>query len=361
MLQEGDAMSVKTKALSFAGQTFYLGIDTHKSNWKVVIRSNQVELKTFSMNPAPEELVSYMRKNYPGGRYRSVYEAGFCGYWPDRALRRLGFENIIVNPADVPSTNKEKDRKSDGIDGRKLSRERENHSLTGIYVPTPQVESHRSVSRLWRQYSERGAQIKNRIKCFLNFTGIPIPEGHEGAYWSNNYLTMLSKLVFEESYNRTVLDMHLEELRHIRQQRKVLLREIRAIVKDVPIIPLLRTVPGVGQIVGFVLYAELIDIQRFKNLDDLLSFIGLVPSEASSDTTVVKRGITSRHCRHLRPMLIESAWMAIRNDPAMTAAFAHLVKRMSKQRAVLRIAKKLVNRIRYVWLHQKPYVTAVVA
>jgi len=65
------------KGTDFRNQDFHIGIDVHKKNWVVTIRNNQMELRTFSMNPSPEELHRHMEHNYPGGRYISAYEAGF--------------------------------------------------------------------------------------------------------------------------------------------------------------------------------------------------------------------------------------------------------------------------------------------
>jgi transposase len=105
-----------------------------------------MELVTFSMNPKPEELAHYLSRRYPGGRYQSVYEAGFCGFWLHRRLQSLGIENRVVHAADVPTTRKEKDQKRDLIDSRKLARELANGSLTGIWVPDTFHEELRSLS-----------------------------------------------------------------------------------------------------------------------------------------------------------------------------------------------------------------------
>jgi transposase len=353
-------MRIQTRTVRFDGQTFYLGVDVHKRNWRVTIRNNNLWLKTFSMNPSPVALSDFMQKHYPGGNYRSVYEAGFCGYWIHREMTRLGFENIIVNPADVPSTNKEKDRKDDPIDSNKLSRELGNHSLNGIYVPNEQQEAMRSVSRLYRQYSERNVQIKNRIKGFLAFIGQPIPVEYEESRWSFGFIHMLKTIPLKNEDNRMVLSEHVAELEHVRTRQSAVLRKIRALSKGVPTIAFLRTIPGIGIVTSFVLFTELVDIHRFHKLDHLCSFIGLVPSTASSGATVRVNGITPRHNKFLRYLIIEAAWIAVRKDPAMTAAYNELTKRMTKQRAIVRIAKKLTNRIRYVWLHQKEYVPSIV-
>lgn len=353
-------MSTKNNSISFKNQTFDIGIDVHKKSWKVTIRTNKMHLSTYSMDPKPTDLHKHMTKNYPGGIYQSVYESGFCGYWIHRDLAALGFNNIITNAADIPTSHKEKDRKDDYIDSAKLSRELENKSLKGIYILTPNQESLRLLSRLLKQYSKRNGQVKNRIKSLLACLGVEMPAALAISDWSRNYIAWLSELKFTENENRFVLDEHIEELDHIRKKRLKLLKQIRTISKDIPTIGLLRTIPGLGQITAFAIYTELIEIKRFRNSANLASYVGLVPSTSSSADKTSVKGMTQRHNSHLRNILIEAAWIAVRVDPAMTAAYNCLTKRMKKTRAIVQISKKLLNRIRYVWLHQVEYVTAVV-
>lgn len=59
-------------------------------------------------------------------------------------------------------------------------------------------------------------------------------------------------------------------------------------------------------------------------------------------------------------MIVESCWVAIRNDPALMLAYQKLIVRMKPSKAIIRIAKKIINRIRYVLKNQTPYVKAVV-
>jgi len=118
-----------------------------------------------------------------------------------------------------------------------------------------------------------------------------------------------------------------------------------------------------GFITAFALFAEVVDIKRFSNLDNLVSYVGLVPSMHSSDDKTVIRGITNRHCAYLRYMLIEAAWVIVRKDPVMTAYFTRFSNGKDKDRkkkAIIRVAKKLMNRVRAVWLSQKPYVIGTI-
>ena len=121
------------------------------------------------------------------------------------------------------------------------------------------------------------------------------------------------------------------------------------------IIKNLCSVPGVSFITAITLYTELMDIKRFSNTDKLCSFVGLTPSVSSSAEHEVILGITHRHNKYLRNLLIESAWTAVRTDPALTEKFGKFLARMGKQKAIIRIAKKLLCRISFVWKNNKSY------
>ena len=60
-------------------------------------------------------------------------------------------------------------------------------------------------------------------------------------------------------------------------------------------------------------------------------------------------------------MLIENSWIAIRKDPALTLKYNELCNRMKSNKAIIRIARKLVNRIRTVLIKEQEYQLAVVA
>ena len=124
---------------------------------------------------------------------------------------------------------------------------------------------------------------------------------------------------------------------------------------------LLRTIPGIGQITAMTILTELENIGRFNSLDKLCSFIGLVPSTNSSGDIERTGDITSRGHKVLRSALIESAWVAARVDPALAKRYNHYCKRMNANKAIIRIAKKLLSRIRYVLKNKQPYVLGVIS
>jgi transposase len=356
---------MKNTKLSFIGQHFYIGIDVHKKRWIITIISIGLHLKTFSMNADPEELVRYLKNNYPGGIYHTVYEAGFCGFWIHRILKEAGIDNIVVNAADVPTTNKEKRRKTDKIDSKKLAKELSVNNLEGIYIPSEKDEAIRNLSRLRTQLVKDQTRLKNRIKSLLYFSGVRIPKNDEIQHWSANFIKYLSELEFEHKEKKATLDMLIEQLKYTRGQIAKTVKQLRIVARQDKeinkITEHLRSIPGIGSLTAIILYTELMDIKRFLKFDKLVSYIGLAPDTDSSGEDENILGITKRQKAYLRSLLIEAAWIAIRKDPAMTAAYANLIRRMSCQRAIIRITKKLLSRIVYVWTNETNYVCSVVA
>ena len=356
---------VINKILDFTSQSIFIGIDVHKKSWKVAIYFQGMELVTFTMDPSPAGLVKYLHKNYPNATYISVYEAGFCGYWIDRELRRMGLKNIVVNPGDVPTKNKERRRKADKIDARKLARELSSGNLRGIYIPTEEEESIRTFSRLRKQIAKDQARAKNRIKSFLNFMGVKVPENNAMKHWSGKYIQYLEGLDFKYKGSKHTMNGLLENLKQTRKQLAEITKTLRSLVKeDKPIneiVERLQSVPGIGFVTAVTLYAEILQIRRFGQLDEISSYVGFSPATNSSGDKEKELGLDRQHNKYLRNIIIEAAWIAVRKDPALTMSFGTLMQRMDKKNAIIRISKKLLSRIMYVWKNQKDYVTAVVS
>ena len=133
-------MHTKVNESTFAGQPIYVGIDVHLKSWKVTVMAGDIHCKTFSAPPQSDKLANYLKQNFPGANYYSAYEAGFCGFSVHRALTRCGIKSIIVNPADIPTTDKERRQKEDKRDSRKIAQTLRSGHLQGIYVPKASIK-----------------------------------------------------------------------------------------------------------------------------------------------------------------------------------------------------------------------------
>ncbi len=123
---------------------------------------------------------------------------------------------------------------------------------------------------------------------------------------------------------------------------------------------LITSVPGVGLITGILFLAEIENIKRFENSDKFAGLVGIVPNCSSSGETENVGEITTRGHSYLRKYLIESAWVAARIDPALSLAYHNYCKRMEPNKAIIRIARKLLNRIYSVLKHEKMYEKGIV-
>jgi transposase len=358
-------METKTNKLDFTGQNIFIGLDTHKNSWKVTILTDTISHKTFSQDPVPEILHNYLIRNFPGATYFSAYEASYCGYWIHNRLTELGIKSIIVNPADIPTTNKERVQKEDKRDSRKIAKCLRNGELEPIYIPSQKNLENRNLMRTRLMIAKDLRRIKNRIRSLLFFYGINVPDNFygKGKHWSNKFIQWLESIDIIENNAKESLNILIAECKILRSFDLDTLKKIRLLSKTdeyKELVRLLLTVPGIGLKTAMLILTELYNIDRFKSLDQLCSYVGIIPSTSSSGDKEIVGEITPRGHDNLRSAIIESAWTAAKVDPALNLAYNTLCKRMKANKAITRIAKKLLNRIRYVLLNQKEYVTAVV-
>jgi len=356
--------TIQINKLDFNGQNIFVGIDVHLKSWSVAVLSESCFLKKISQDPSPKALYKFLTTNYPGACYHSVYEAGFSGFWAHEQLVQLGINNIVVNAADVPTMMKEKLRKTDAVDCAKLARGLRSGDLIGIYVPQREALEIRSLIRLRGQIIKDMTRDKNRIKAFLYFYGITFPEQFDrpGTHWSKRFMQWLKEIELSTVYGRKALDLHI---RKAESQRDLLLQETRFIkelsrceqLKDD--MRLITSVPGIGISIGISFLAEIGDISRYKNAYKLASYIGLIPMCHSSGEKENDGELTIRKHAALRWQIIEAAWKAIGSDPAMNVAYEGYKKRMVGNKAIVKIARKLVNRIFFVLKYKQEYVTCV--
>ena len=358
-------MKTRSNKLDFRGQNIYVGIDVHKNSWSVTVLSEHAVLKKFSQDPKPEALHKFLVTNYPGASYKSVYEAGFSGFWTHHRLMELGISNIVVNPADVPTMSKEKLRKTDTVDSGKLARELRSGTLTGIYVPRAETLEIRSLIRLRNSIVKDTTRQKNRIKSLLYFHGVEMPEefANSKSHWSKRFVQWLREVELTTEYGRKALDLHIEQLLCLRDRLLQATRIIRNLSRSdqfTESLRLLMTIPGIGITTGISFVTEIDDIKRFDNAYRLASYVGLIPMCHASGEKAGVGDITVRKQATLRCNIIEAAWKAIRNDPALTMAYEEYCKRMPGNRAIVKVARKLVNRIYFVLKRRQEYVPCVV-
>jgi transposase len=359
-------MQTQRRELNFEGQNVFIEIDVHLKSWTVSIFTEKLFHKTFNQPPGGVVLRNYLDRNFPNATYHSVYEAGFSGFWAHYKLKEMGINNIVINAADVPTSQKEKLHKDDKVDSQKLARSLRNGELRAIYVPETATQQERSLVRCRATLVKDMTRFKMRIKSFLYFYGINYPPQFEDSskHWSRRFMMWLKediKLSHPEGQQAlNLLIRQAEEQRTLLLDTTQKVRDLSQTEKYAHNMQLLRTIPGIGLITAITLLTEVADISRFESQDHLAGFIGIIPGRHSSGEKDKKTEMTFRGHYFLKRSLIESSWIAARLDPALNMAYHKYVQRMDPNKAIIRIARKITNRIYFVLTQQKEYVKGTV-
>src|SRR6187401_2317292 len=109
---------METQKSDFRELQLFIGIDVHKKQWSVSIYTPHAHHRTFSQPPRPSALRSYLDQHFPGARVCCAYEACKFGFWIHRQLQSFGYQSLVVNAADIPTSNKEIYEKTDPSDSR---------------------------------------------------------------------------------------------------------------------------------------------------------------------------------------------------------------------------------------------------
>jgi transposase len=308
------------KRVDFSNKQLLVGIDVHKVRWQVAVYHEGLILSNTSIEGRSEALTTHLHKFYGNAQFSCVYESGPFGFSLCRNLWAAGMECMVVNPSDIPSTNKESCSKSDPVDAHKLAMHPAAGLLHPIHIPTEKLQKQRSLIRFRKKLWGDLVRSKNRPKGELLFQGIILPPQYDNAHWSHNSLHWIEAQANGDEDLRDTLILMLEQVKHLRllllkTERKLL--ELMWSEEYKTKSELLRSIPGVGPLTAILFLLEVGDVSRFKTFDQLNRFIGFCPDSHSSGESQRHTGISLRKHSQLRTMLVEAAWQLVRRDVAM--------------------------------------------
>jgi transposase len=121
-------------------------------------------------------------------------------------------------------------------------------------------------------------------------------------------------------------------------------------------IPLLDTIPGVGETVAQIIVAEIgVDMEQFPTANHLASWAGMGPGNNES-AGKRKSGKTTKGSRYLRAALVQAAWAASHQKGTYLAAqYKRLVRRMGKKKALIAVGHSILIMVYYVLQNRTSY------
>jgi transposase len=335
---------MKTLRIDYQGKMIYLGIDVHKRTYSVTVICDGLIVKRDTIAASPVGLVTYLKRGLTGSRIRSAYEAGFSGFTLHRMLVQNGVENIVINPASIEVAANDK-VKTDRRDSRKLAEQLCAGRLQAIFVPEPEQELRRQLTRTREQIVRQRYRLANQIKSKLHYFGL-LGDALLDRVVNERSLKEIESLNLGEEL-AFALRLLSAQWRFLTLQLTELQQKLRVQARgDAALESTYRSAPGIGPIGARVLANELGNpAQRFHNERELFKFTGLTPTEHSSGESVRRGHISRQGAARIRALLVEAAWEAVRADPALRFAF-ELAARCGKKRAIVAMARKLIGRIR---------------
>lgn len=351
-----------SKQVTTSTPKLFIGFDIHKKSWRFHFTTDLFLGKGHTFPPGSKLIKDYVDKNYPKHDVSIAYEVGCFGYKPARDFESFGWDAFVVNPADIPRPAKMKIMKTDKIDAKNIAKQLRAGNLKKITIPDPVRESLRSLTRQRTALVRDYRRIKTRIKSLLCYNQMYIPEGMDSPKWSKRFLKWLRELdLGYDNSNRTLKSM-LHQYSYIDQEIKDISNEIRKYCKKhhKTDYMLLRSVPGIAGLTAAYILSELGDIRRFRSLKKLASYVGFIPSISQSGESMYTAGATPRANRHVRNMLIEASWFAVRMDPVMQAYYRSHAGKNSKA-VIFKVGRKLLSKIHAVIKTEIPYSVGVIS
>jgi transposase len=299
---------MKTLRIDYQSKIIYLGIDVHKRTYSVTVICDGLIVKRDTIAASPVGLVTYLKHCFAGARIRSAYEAGFSGFTLHRILVQNGVENIVINPASIEVAANDK-VKTDRRDSRKLAEQLCAGRLQAIFIPEPEQELRRQLTRTREQIVRQRSRLANQIKSKLHYFGV-LGDGlldralNEGSLRQIEGLNLGEELAF-------ALRLLSAQWRFLTLQLTELQQKLRAQARgDAALEPTYRSAPGIGLIGARVLANELGNpARRFHNERELFKFTGLTPTEHSSGESVRRGHISRQGAARIRALCrISSDW-----------------------------------------------------
>jgi transposase len=282
-----------------------VGLDVHATKIvAAVLDADTGQLQTFRMGGRRQR--RRLRAGLPRP-VRAAYEAGPTGYGLARELAKRRVECVVAAPSKIPRASGDR-VKTDRRDAEHLVRLLLAGKLHPVRVPGPEEEALRDLVRAREAVRIDLMRSRHRLSKLLLRHGIRFDDGRA---WTERHRQWLGTIALEwPAAQTTLLDTRgaIDALCHRREQLE---REILALLPNSPWqtqVGRLRCLRGVDTLTAAGLCAEIGDFERFAKAEQLMSHIGLVPSENTTGEHRRLGQITKTGSGHARRLLVEAAW-----------------------------------------------------
>jgi transposase len=283
-----------------------VGLDVHATKIVAAVLDGETgQLQTFAMGGESASAAGFCAGL--AGPVRVAYEAGPTGYGLARELARRGVECVVAAPGKIPRAPGDR-VKTDRRDAELLVRLLLAGKLAAVRVPGDEEEALRDLVRAREAVRVDLMRARHRLSKLLLRHDIRFDDGRA---WTERHHVWLATVALDwPAAQATMLDARgaIDALTHRRDQLE---REIVGLLPSSPWqlqVGRLRCLRGIDTLTAVGLCAEIGDFERFARAEQLMSYVGLVPSESSTGQQRRLGAITKTGSTHARRLLVEAAW-----------------------------------------------------
>ena len=325
----------------------YIGIDLHKARFQVCAMAKTGErLWEGAFERTPEGIATFLTRCTP---QTAVAVEATSPTWSfvDRLVGQVGCVCVV-------DTRKTKLKagyaaKTDRLDARRLADALRRESVVSIYIPPPAIREVRELCRHRLALTQMRTRVLQRVRALLLRQGFGDPPA-----------TRLRSQAGQAWLDQIVMPPHAEHaLRSLRQLDRALTAQLALVEADVaheaaadPIVERLRTLHGIGPVIGLMLRAEIGDISRFPTPGHLASYAGLVPRVDRSANHTRYGRITKDGSPWLRWALVEVGMQTLRRRDPLGRWGRKLALRKTALAAQVALGREMCREIMTVWRQQ---------
>lgn len=283
----------------------YIGCDMHKKYSVFVAMDEKGNVSPAVTVPNDLlELRAYLAQ-LPQGAPVAV-EASGGWYWFVDELEMAGLDVRLVNPLEAKKRMGGRN-KTDKLDATGLAMLLRNGTLPEVWIPPAKLRDLRGMMRTRLSLRRHTTMLKNRIHGAIRRYG-QYEAGEPADLFSGKGRVQLATYVGALPQETRLATRHEwmlvdETQQHIDQLEK----HIKLGLCQLGFVRLLKTLPGVGDILSATIHLEIGDIERFPSPQHLASYAGVVPTVNGSGGKI-RLGPTSPVSNHyLRWAFVEAA------------------------------------------------------